>query len=251
MRTSSITFTIAYPRRVCPAVTATDSRATSHDADEGLNPACELPICVVDASAGHEDRLYLTRGGSGFVLGIFCYNGSDSGWPPVEHAPPFCFFPVLFFPVGARLLAFGSGGVAPLDETGDAFIATPWIWYSDGPIKPGHCCNGSVVAYVTADRGRTWAVTSTIASKQSVNKRWPSDEGPNENDVVLLRDGKTVFCVIRAGASLSLWTSCFSFILFRTRLYIQKVQLAVVVDFARTDDGHNHRQGATVTTAES
>lgn len=97
-------------------------------------------------------------------------------------------------PVG--LLSFSSGGVAYLG--GQSYIATPWIWYADEPIvEPGqHCCNGSIVAYITEDDGLTWRFLSEIASKQRMGG-FPSEEGPNENDVVMLRDNKTLLCVFR------------------------------------------------------
>ena len=73
------------------------------------------------------------------------------------------------------------------------------IWYADSAIvEPGkRCCNGSVVAYVTEDRGATWEFVSTVAAKKSLPPVWSSEEGPNENDVVLLKDKRTILAVIR------------------------------------------------------
>jgi hypothetical protein len=110
-------------------------------------------------------------------------------------------------PVG--LLAFDSGGVAHLG--GSSYLATVWVWYSDVPLavnKKDPCCNGSVVAYLSEDAGASWQWRGEIASKQSINNAskahtaaatsWPaSQEGPNENDVVLLKDGRTLLVVLR------------------------------------------------------
>eukprot|EP00750_Incisomonas_marina_P015026 INCI18056.4.p1 GENE.INCI18056.4~~INCI18056.4.p1 ORF type:complete len:393 (+),score=42.50 INCI18056.4:100-1278(+) len=105
-------------------------------------------------------------------------------------------------PVG--LLAFDSGGMAHVG--GDTYIASAWVWYATDPIvEPGRvCCNGSVVTWLTEDGGNSWQWRGEVASKQSINAAaragagWAvSEEGPNENDIVLLRDGKTLFCVMR------------------------------------------------------
>jgi hypothetical protein len=91
---------------------------------------------------------------------------------------------------------------------GNTYVATVWVWYSDVPLSVNHgnpCCNGSVVAYISNDNGESWQFRSEIASKQSINKMaktggasWSvSQEGPNENDIVLLKDGVTLLCVIR------------------------------------------------------
>ena len=112
-------------------------------------------------------------------------NASSSVWERTPH------------PVG--LLAFDSGGATWLGGT--TYLATVWVWYSPVPLKVNHgnpCCNGSVVAYISLDDGESWQYQSEIASKQSVNEQgFVSQEGPNENDVVLLKDGRTIFCVLR------------------------------------------------------
>jgi hypothetical protein len=112
-------------------------------------------------------------------------NASTSLWERTPH------------PVG--LLAFDSGGVTWLGGT--TYLATVWVWYSPLPLKVNHgnpCCNGSVVAYISIDKGETWKYQSEIASKQSMNQLgFASQEGPNENDVVLLQDGRTILCVLR------------------------------------------------------
>jgi hypothetical protein len=96
------------------------------------------------------------------------------------------------------LFSLRSGGVTALDDTGKNFLSTPWLWYADAPLPhPPPCCNGSVVAYVTSDAGRTWAFRSEVASKKTLTAKFASEEGPNENTVVMLKDKKTVFVVMR------------------------------------------------------
>jgi len=121
--------------------------------------------------------------------------------PPAPAAPA---APAIWAPLPHKsaLQAWTSGGVAHLG--GDSYVATPWVWYNDVPFytKEGKmnisCCNGSVVAYITTDGGARWNYAGEIASKQSLNAAgFHSEEGPNENDVVLLADGKTVLCIIR------------------------------------------------------
>ena len=76
------------------------------------------------------------------------------------------------------LFSLGSGGITTLAS--GTIVATPWVWYSDtplsGPRHEGTCCNGSVVAYVSKDKGKTFSFRSEIASKATVNARWPSEE---------------------------------------------------------------------------
>ena len=96
----------------------------------------------------------------------------------------------------------GSGGVAALDSSGLNYLATAAVRYGTkelpGATHRGHCCNDTVLTYLTSDGGKHWRYHSTIATKQSINAAgFPSQEGPNENDLVLLPDNKTLFCVIR------------------------------------------------------
>ena len=104
-------------------------------------------------------------------------------------------------------ISWASGGAAGPMADG-SYIATPWIWYLSNaagtkPKGAGLCCNGSVVAYVSSvgtGGGRNWQMRSEIASKQSIQAKFGlnvMEEGPNENDIVLLRDGKQLLCVIR------------------------------------------------------
>jgi photosystem II stability/assembly factor-like uncharacterized protein len=80
------------------------------------------------------------------------------------------------------LFSLGSAGVTALDDSGNNFLATPWVWYADAPLPhPLPCCNGSVVAYVTSDAGRHWTFRSEIVSKKTLAAKFASEEGPNEN----------------------------------------------------------------------
>ena len=101
------------------------------------------------------------------------------------------------------LFSPGSGGAVAMDDSGNNFIATPWVWYGDAPLPKtagAMCCNGSVVAYVTADGGKTWKFRSEIASKQSIIAAgFASEEGPNENDVVRLKDGSLLVVMRKDG----------------------------------------------------
>jgi len=105
-------------------------------------------------------------------------------------------------PHEAVMLSLGAGDVTPLDRSGLRFLATAAVRYGHhelpGKTHRGHCCNNSVVTFVTQDGGKHWSYHSTIATKASVNAAgWPSQEGPNENSVVLLSDNSTLFAVIR------------------------------------------------------
>jgi hypothetical protein len=105
-------------------------------------------------------------------------------------------------PYEVIMFNLGSGGVTALDSSGLNYLATAAVRYGTeelpGPTHRGHCCNNTVLVYRTSDGGRHWKYHSTIASKQSINAAgFPSQEGPNENDLVLLPDNKTLFCVIR------------------------------------------------------
>lgn len=55
----------------------------------------------------------------------------------------------------------------------------------------------SVVAFQSTDDGYTWNFLSSILDAAAVPK---SQEGPNENDLTLLADGKTIMCVVRLDA---------------------------------------------------
>ena len=60
------------------------------------------------------------------------------------------------------------------------------------------CCNGSLAAFASEDAGASWNLVGSIADKAELNAAgFDSEEGPNEHDVALLADGKTLFAVIR------------------------------------------------------
>jgi len=118
-------------------------------------------------------------------------------------------------------LSFASGGVAgPLPD--GTFVATPSIRYSRksdyaqqindcNPLStPPHNASDSycesVVAFVSDTTGRNWTMRSTIASPRDMikgNPRLPRcpaggcEEGPSENDITVLRDGRTLLNVMR------------------------------------------------------
>ena len=95
------------------------------------------------------------------------------------------------------MLSFALGGTAgPLAD--GSYIATLWIWHGS-TVEKRSCCNDSVVAYVSDNSSRNnWTMRSVIASKQSLAaKGIASEEGPNENFPVLLRDKLTIMVVIR------------------------------------------------------
>jgi hypothetical protein len=105
-------------------------------------------------------------------------------------------------PHEAVMLSLGAGDVTPLDDSGMRYLATAAVRYGHkalpGTTHRGHCCNNSVITFVTSDAGKHWRYHSTIATKQSVNMAgWVSQEGPNENSVALLSDNSTLFAVLR------------------------------------------------------
>ena len=53
------------------------------------------------------------------------------------------------------------------------------------------------VAFRSVDDGYTWTFTGSILDASQAPE---SEEGPNENDLVLLADGKTIMCVVRLDA---------------------------------------------------
>ena len=66
----------------------------------------------------------------------------------------------------------------------------PHHWYDDAHSR--------AKTHHTADCIVHWNCAGEIASKQSLNAAgFKSEEGPNENDVVLLKDGRTVLCIFR------------------------------------------------------
>lgn len=64
-------------------------------------------------------------------------------------------------------------------------------WGGNGPYAT------SVVAYRSTDGGSNWHFASIIANASAFPA---SQEGPNENDLAVLNDGKTIIAVIRMDA---------------------------------------------------
>ena len=55
----------------------------------------------------------------------------------------------------------------------------------------------SVVAFRSNDEGYTWVYSGVILDAADAPE---SEEGPNENDLVLLADNTTIMCVVRLDA---------------------------------------------------
>ncbi len=67
-------------------------------------------------------------------------------------------------------------------------------WEPKDHSKALPCCNNSVVAYVSKD-GQSWEYTSAVAPYDVA--KYNGMEGPNECALVLLRDNRTLFAVMR------------------------------------------------------
>ena len=95
------------------------------------------------------------------------------------------------FPVNA-------GGVTKL--TDGSYVSLVPVWFvptkanNTVPVPAGPCCNNSVVAF-RSDDAKHWSFLSFVAQK--VDMDWPSEEGPNECDITLLKDNRTLFAVMR------------------------------------------------------
>jgi hypothetical protein len=95
------------------------------------------------------------------------------------------------FPVNA-------GGITRLAD--GSFVSIVPVWFvpttanNTFPVPPGPCCNGSVVAF-RSDDAKNWSFTAFVAQK--VDMDWPSEEGPSECSLTLLKDNRTLFVVMR------------------------------------------------------
>lgn len=91
----------------------------------------------------------------------------------------------------------GRGYVRLSDNT----LVMSIIIYAGGTFaNPNPLLTGvstSVVAFRSTDEGFTWNYSGTILSAAQVPH---SQEGPNENDLVLLADKKSIMCVVRLDA---------------------------------------------------
>ena len=82
---------------------------------------------------------------------------------------------------------------ATLPGSGD-IIQTALVYWGGGSNISGGGVQTSVVAFASSDQGTSFRFRGVIANASA----WPdSFEGPNENSLVLLKDGKTLLSVIR------------------------------------------------------
>lgn len=92
----------------------------------------------------------------------------------------------------------GRGYVRLLDDT--LVMSVIVYWGEGGPNNPTpHLreTSTSVVAFRSVDEGFTWEYSGSILNAAQVPM---SEEGPNENDLTLLKDGETIMCVVRLDA---------------------------------------------------
>jgi hypothetical protein len=103
-------------------------------------------------------------------------------------------------PWATYLFAPSAGGVATLAD--GTHVMTTSLWgapsappypHPDPGKPPGPCCNGSVGVFSSAD-GFAWEFISFVAQKSDIEG---SQEGPNENSIVLLKDKLTLAVVFR------------------------------------------------------
>ena len=76
------------------------------------------------------------------------------------------------------------------------YIVVVWNgpnWRADNHSVMAPCCNNSVVAFYSDD-GLDWRYVGTVAAYNNTREY---QEGPNECDLVLLKDGKTLWAVMR------------------------------------------------------
>lgn len=88
------------------------------------------------------------------------------------------------------------GGGVQLRDGSYVYLVVVWFgpnWRADNHSLSAPCCNNSVLAFTSPD-GLDWRYSGTVAA---YNESRAYQEGPNECDVVLLKDGKTLFAVMR------------------------------------------------------
>eukprot|EP01052_Picozoa_sp_SAG31_P046221 SAG31_NODE_8749_length_1395_cov_1.175926_2_plen_399_part_01 len=93
-------------------------------------------------------------------------------------------------PEPVSMLATSEGGGTQLPDGSYIFVAAV-SFQSDA--QPGCNCNNSVVAFASQD-ALQWNYAGTVAR---FDRSLIYQEGPNECDVVVLRDGKTLWAVMR------------------------------------------------------
>lgn len=109
--------------------------------------------------------------------------GASCGTPKSEYGCPF--------------RTSGRGAVRLNDST----LVMSVIIYAGGSFaNPNSLLRDvatSVIAFRSTDDGYTWTYSGTVLSAADVPH---SQEGPNENDLVVLADGKSIMCVVRLDA---------------------------------------------------
>mmetsp|Transcript_64318 Transcript_64318/g.140021 ORF Transcript_64318/g.140021 Transcript_64318/m.140021 type:complete len:324 (-) Transcript_64318:320-1291(-) len=176
---------------------------TSNDAGKHFvrtpSVAAPVPSCPLNlssrASIGHVG--YLTEPATNFTFNastVWTATGTGIHSVPEEGRPVHW----VGLPFQTLLFSIESGGVTALPD--GTLIATVVTWPAPSPpspspypTPPGPCCNGTVVVYASTDQGMTWQFRAVVADKASVG----TEEGPNENNIVTLKDGKTLWLIIR------------------------------------------------------
>lgn len=144
-------------------------------------PSCATPAGCVPASpvTAAADRVYLDWGLSSGGVPVRSFSYGRKQGANVWHVPA----PVSFFSTSS------CGGTQLPDGS---FVHLAALQYTDP--RSGPCCNNSVASFVSDD-GLEWHYASTVASYE------PSrvyQEGFSENDLVLLKDNRTLWSVIRS-----------------------------------------------------
>lgn len=91
----------------------------------------------------------------------------------------------------------GGRGYVRLDDT---LVMSVIVWWGGSHANPSSKLGPaatSVVAFRSTDDGWSWEFSGSILDAAQAPQ---SEEGPNENDLVLLADGKTIMCVVRLDA---------------------------------------------------
>ena len=87
-----------------------------------------------------------------------------------------------------------SGGIIEINENNTAvLVQTVTVYLGDkiyaNPRKELNNISLSIIAFRSIDGGFTWTYSSVVISASAVPE---SEEGPNENDLVLIDGGKTI-----------------------------------------------------------
>jgi len=142
------------------------------------------------------------------------FNGSNSTYishaagewtsTPTKRPVVFRGIPAPGFSCGNKDHKFGC----PFRDSGRGYVTLPGgdlvmsiiVWWGGthaNPNKKLAAVATSIASFRSSDGGFTWDYAGKIIDAADAPK---SEEGPNENDMVLLKDGKTIMCVIRLDA---------------------------------------------------